>query len=216
MQELIKALCSARAEFSEIKKTKTNPHFKSKYADLDAVIAATQPALSKHGLAVISFPMLVTDAAYLQTRLYHVSGEFIECTYALPLGLKPQEFGSALTYARRYTLCALLNVAAEDDDDSNGAGNTPPVAKSQPTKPGNSASNISEKQIARMMSIAQAAGFTEGAVKAVVKQAGFTSRRNIPNGQVYESICATLGTTDQSIVKSWNDFALGVEQAAVA
>jgi hypothetical protein len=66
---------------------------------------------------------------------------------------------------------------------------------------------ISDKQIARMMAMAGSAGYTEEAVLAVVNQAGFISRKDIPCGQDYEAICATLGTDDQSIVERWNDFA---------
>jgi hypothetical protein len=76
------------------------------------------------------------------------------------------------------------------------------------TKSAAASSVISDKQIARMMAMATKAGFTEEAVIAVVNQAGFSSRKDIPSGQDYEAICTTLGTDDQSIVKSWNNFAL--------
>jgi ERF superfamily len=211
VENLIKALCAARAEFAQIKKEKTNPHFKSKYADLDAVIAATQPALSKNGLAIISMPMIASEASCLITRLYHVSGESIECSYSIPQGLKPQEIGSALTYARRYTLCALLNVTAEDDDDANSAGDRT-LPKAQPAK---TTGTITEKQITRMMAIAQKAGYTEAAIKAVVNQAGFASRKDIPFGKVYDDICATLGTEDSAIVAGWNEFAATADGQAL-
>jgi phage recombination protein Bet len=88
------------------------------------------------------------------------------------------------------------------------------LSKSAPIKSATASSVISDKQIARMMAMATKAGFTEEAVIAVVNQAGFSSRKDIPNGQDYEAICTTLGTDDQSIVKSWNDFALAQQPIA--
>lgn len=113
---LTAALAKARAAFKPVIKDANNPFFKSKYADLAGVLDAVVPALSANGLAVIqttdgTAPMVLT------TTIAHSSGEFISGTYPIvPVKNDPQGVGSAITYARRYTLCAILSVAAEDDD----------------------------------------------------------------------------------------------------
>ncbi len=124
MQELIKALIKAKAEFSPIHKDRVNPHFKHKYATLDAVLDAVTPALGKHGLAVVQTTALSDGKTVLQTHLYHESGECLTSVYPLPEISDSQKFGAALTYARRYALCAILCVTADEDDDANSAVNT--------------------------------------------------------------------------------------------
>ncbi len=124
MQELIKALIKAKSEFSPIQKDRVNPHFKHKYATLDAVLDAVTPALGKHGLAVVQTTALSDGKTVLQTHLYHESGECLTSVYPLPEISDSQKFGAALTYARRYALCAILCVTADEDDDANAAVNT--------------------------------------------------------------------------------------------
>ncbi len=131
MQELIKALIKAKAEFSPIHKDRVNPHFKHKYATLDAVLDAVTPALGKHGLAVVQTTALSDGKTVLQTHLYHESGECLTSVYPLPEISDSQKFGAALTYARRYALCAILCVTADEDDDANSAVNT--LKKQTPT-----------------------------------------------------------------------------------
>jgi hypothetical protein len=143
MQELIKALVKARRGFTSIKKDATNPHFKSKYATLDSVLDAVMPALTDNGLTVLQVIQIRDGVSVLVTYLYHESGDNIESVYALPQNAAPQQFGSALTYARRYALTALLNVAADEDNDAEPAKQAetkqskPPVQpkKAPPTEP---------------------------------------------------------------------------------
>ncbi|MBW4591155.1 ERF family protein [Aetokthonos hydrillicola Thurmond2011] len=125
MQELIKALIKAKSEFSNIQKDRVNPHFKHKYATLDAVLDAVTPALGKHGLAVVQTTALESNKTVLQTHLYHESGECITSIYPLPEIGDSQKFGAALTYARRYALCAILCVTADEDDDASSTVTTP-------------------------------------------------------------------------------------------
>ncbi|MEH1780248.1 MAG: ERF family protein [Nostoc sp.] len=120
MQKLISALIKAKAEFQPIHKNKTNPHYKSQYADLDSVLDAVTPALNAHGLAIIQLVGIVDGKTVLETHLYHESGEFSKSVFPLPETSDPQKIGSALTYARRYSLCAILSVVADEDNDANG------------------------------------------------------------------------------------------------
>ncbi|BDI20643.1 hypothetical protein ANSO36C_64450 (plasmid) [Nostoc cf. commune SO-36] len=77
MQELIKALIKAKAEFNPIQKDGTNPHYKRKYATLDAVLDAVTPALGKHGLVIIQTTEIFEGKTVLRTHVFHESGESI-------------------------------------------------------------------------------------------------------------------------------------------
>jgi hypothetical protein len=128
VENLAKSLTAFQSEIKSVLKTADNPFFHSKYADLASIIEAVRKPLAKNGLSFSQFP----DGDSLTTILLHTSGEWIEASYALnAVGKKPQEVGSAITYARRYALGAVLGIATDEDDDGNAAsGNT--VAKVQP------------------------------------------------------------------------------------
>lgn len=133
MQKLITALVKARAEFTSIQKDKTNPHYKNRYATLDAVLDAVTPALCKHGLAIVQSTSTESAKIELKTYLYHESGEHISSSYPLPDIMDAQKLGAALTCARRYALCALLSVTADEDDD--GISGKAAETKSQVIEP---------------------------------------------------------------------------------
>lgn len=112
----------------QMKAEKGGGSYTYQYADLSDIRAAITPALSKHGLALTQ--LIDADSVRLTTLLLHKSGQLLGCTYDLPRGLPAQQFGSALTYARRYSACALTGVVAEDDDDASaGQGYTERNAK---------------------------------------------------------------------------------------
>lgn len=127
LAKLIPALVKAQKEMSPVYKDATNPHFRSKYADLAGVVEAVSDALQANGLVVVSTFSYKNETALLYTTLYHESGEYIESVY--PLLVKdptdPQKLGAAITYARRYTLMAILGIAPEDDDGNYASGKTP-------------------------------------------------------------------------------------------
>jgi hypothetical protein len=103
-------------------KDANNPAFRSKYADLGAVWEAIKEPLATHGFSVIQSPDFDGDSMWLKTTVLHVSGESMVGRYPLrPVKQDPQGFGSALTYARRYSISAMLGVIADDDDDGNSA-----------------------------------------------------------------------------------------------
>lgn len=117
--KLAAALILAKKKFKPLVKNKTNPYFKSKYADLEAVHDAVDDALMDNGLSVTQ-PMGFDDKDHfcISTELTHApSGEVKVSRWPLPGGAKPQELAAAVTYGRRVTLCALLGIPAEDDDD---------------------------------------------------------------------------------------------------
>ncbi len=123
IKELLSALAKAQEFIKVAIKDKVNPHFKSKFADLESVQAATKDALVKHGL----FPIqLIEDEYYLRTIIGHSSGQWISSRFKLLINKQDmQGLGSAITYARRYGLAAILNVASDDDDDGNAAVSKP-------------------------------------------------------------------------------------------
>ena len=123
--ELSAALAKAQGEMKAATFNKINPHFKNRYADLAAVVDAIRVPLSSHGLSYTQTTEVREGGFVLVTTLRHASGQWVASEYPLPVGAKPQELGSALTYARRYSLSAIACIAADEDDDAEGANGQP-------------------------------------------------------------------------------------------
>lgn len=123
--ELAAALSKAQAEIDAAPKSESNPFFKSSYADLATVRSAIREAFGKHGLSVVQIPHTGEGTVSVTTILMHASGQFIEGTLTLrPTKNDPQGVGSAITYARRYSLMAFAGVAPDDDDGNAASGHT--------------------------------------------------------------------------------------------
>ena len=119
---LFSALVKAQLEFTPIIKDKLNPHFKSKYADLDSIMKSIREPLLRNNLLLFSFFDKVEEDVFLVTRItFAPTGENFQIDYPIVLPANEQQKGSALTYARRYSICALLNLSADADDDGNAA-----------------------------------------------------------------------------------------------
>lgn len=121
---IAKALAAFQKDVTQPKKSAKNPHFKSTYVPLDNVVDSIAETAPKHGLSYIQTTVTENDKAGVQTLLMHESGEWIEFEpLLLPIGQKatPQAVGSAITYARRYSLSSVFGLASEVDDDANGA-----------------------------------------------------------------------------------------------
>lgn len=133
IKELACALAKAQAVMAGAKKDATNPHFKSRYADLASVWEACREALTANGIAVVQMTTTsADDEVVVETRLCHSSGEWIEGTLAIPVSkTDAQGYGSALTYARRYALAAAVGIAPEDDD-GNAAASAKPLPRAIP------------------------------------------------------------------------------------
>lgn len=127
---LAKALAASQAKLEDAKKDSINPHFKNRYATLSSVRATITPVLSAHGLAVVQTnEPHGAEGACVVTTLMHESGEWIRGRLFVPVTKRdPQGFGSAITYARRYALAAIVGIASDEDDDAETA--------SRPTSPG--------------------------------------------------------------------------------
>lgn len=113
-----------------IGKDSTNPHYKSKYASLSHTLDLVVPELNKLGLVIVSS----VDTEYIVTSIIDSeSGDKIESRFPL-CGAKAQDFGSSITYGRRYSIVSLLNLNVDDDDDGNEANtSTKYVKKSRMT-----------------------------------------------------------------------------------
>lgn len=114
---LATALAKAQAEIRPAIYDSTNPHFRSKYASLTAVMEACRDALSKNQIAVVQGAAVVDGAVAVTTLLLHASGEYISDELTMPFAqATPQQIGSSLSYCRRYSLASLVGITADDDD----------------------------------------------------------------------------------------------------
>lgn len=123
INKLMAALAKAQAEIRSAELNGTNPHFDAKYAGLDAIWDACRAPLSKYELCVVQAPMEDDKGTAIITTLGHSSGEFIRGKlYITPRDKSSQAIGSAMTYARRYSLAAMAGVAPRgEDDDGEGS-----------------------------------------------------------------------------------------------
>jgi hypothetical protein len=146
MKLIATAMVKAQKEFGPALKSSTNPFFTSKYADLAACVEAVIDALNNNGIALIQKCHESDTGVNVETLLLHESGESLSCGILhVPASKQdPQGYGSALTYARRYSLMAACGIAPEDDD-GNAASRTarnpldsipkvPPVPTAMPAK----------------------------------------------------------------------------------
>jgi hypothetical protein len=117
LNELAGALSKAQAMLRGAVKDSTNPHFKSRYADLASCWDACREALAANGLSVVQLPEGNGGVVEMTTMLLHTSGQWIACTGCFTATkADPQGLGSCITYARRYQLCAIVGISPEDDD----------------------------------------------------------------------------------------------------
>lgn len=123
LKNLAKALAKFQADIKDPARDKDNQYFKSKYVALDGLLDAVRPVLAANGLSFIQSPVSNGQDMGVATLLMHDSGEWIESDPFMLHAVKndPQAGGSAITYARRYSLSAVLGVAWDDDDDANMA-----------------------------------------------------------------------------------------------
>lgn len=134
-ETLAAALAAAQAAMPAIVKdrvAKIGPGREYRYADLATILATVRPVLGAHGLALTQRTQIRGEAIVLLTELRHSSGEVLDSEYPVAaIGARHQDMGGALTYARRYALCGLVGIAADEDDD--GASAPAPVVPSEPT-----------------------------------------------------------------------------------
>jgi hypothetical protein len=125
--DLVAAKAKADITLRNVRKGSANPFYKSDYADLDAITRIVRPIYGEHGLAVVQAPWLLDGKHVLVTTLAHESGQWVRSVMpidAMPDKngvITPQATGSAITYAKRYALAAMANIAQTDEDDDGEA-----------------------------------------------------------------------------------------------
>jgi hypothetical protein len=134
MKNIASALVKAQRGFAPALKTSTNPHFRSKYVDLAGCVEAVVDSLNAAGIALIQRTSQDDTGVTVETVFVHESGEMLECgKLHVPAAKQdPQGYGSALTYARRYSLMAACGIAPEDDDGNAASRKREVVQPSEP------------------------------------------------------------------------------------
>ena len=133
MKNIATALVKAQKEFGPALKTSSNPHFRTKYADLSACIEAVIDGLNNNGIYLMQLTDESDTGIKIQTVFIHESGEQMSSGWLFVPAAKhdPQGFGSALTYARRYSIMVACGIAPADDD-GNAASKPAPVVAPKP------------------------------------------------------------------------------------
>jgi len=192
--ELTKALVKVQSELKSVKKEAENPFFHSKYAELSSVLDVVRKPLADNGLAIVQVTSATEGGDTLDTILLHTSGEWISGKLSLnPVKNDPQGIGSAITYARRYTLMAMLGVAAEDDDGEAASDNTPKSqqAKSQPPKEQKefNPQTISQAQITKIFAAAKEKHLSDTKIHDyLMRKYGVESTKDLTKSQASELI----------------------------
>jgi hypothetical protein len=133
--ELFAAIAKAQSEVENATKGSTNPHFKSKYADLAEVLNTVRPTFAKHGLSLLQSTAFEGSLVSVTTVVAHESGGHVSSVAScVPAKSDAQGIGAATTYLRRYGLAAMTGVAQEDDDGAGASHNREPVPVTEARK----------------------------------------------------------------------------------
>lgn len=164
INELATALAKAQGTMKAAVFNKKNPHFKSQYADFSSCMDACRGPLSDNGLAIIQYCETKDGKLNLLTMLAHTSGQWIKSEFPLiSAKMDSQGIGSAMTYAKRYSLCGMVGIVADEEEDDDGetavgrGRNQPdysPVQVSLPPQP-NPNEKVSDSEIIAMSFLIQ-------------------------------------------------------------
>ena len=166
MQKIASALVKAQKGFGAALKTSSNPHFKSRYADLAACVEAVIDSLNDNGVALIQQTHECDSGVIVETMFIHESGEhFSAGKLHVPASKHDaQGYGSALTYARRYSLMAACGIAPEDDDGNAATSAPPKVAQKPAPRPTAEVKKVGPDELATINKLAEAAGVNVAAI----------------------------------------------------
>jgi len=155
---LAASLAKAQGQIEGAVKDKSNPAFRSRYADLGAVWEAIRHPLSSHGLSVLQQLSTEDNRVACTTMILHASGEWIEfAPFVVPVSKQDaQGFGSAATYCRRYSLMASIGIAPVDDDGEAAVGRGAQQSKQPEAKPAQAARDVAPARAAIVRRVADA------------------------------------------------------------
>lgn len=203
IKELASSLVKFNSKISSISKDAKNPQFRSEYVTLDKLILSTRPILQECGLSVMQTPLTKdTGEIGIQTMLIHESGEFIETD---PIFMTPtrmikgggyevardaQAAGSVISYLRRYSYQAILNLNTGEDDDAEKACRN--YSNNNYSNNQNNVSNeLTDKQIGRIFGIAKGNNISQDTIVKMIHSYGVTDAKNLTKTQ-YDELCANL------------------------
>lgn len=191
INELAEALAKAQGAIANASKDAQNPHFRSSYANLASVREAIRAPLSENGLAYTQLVRTEHGKVQIETMLLHKSGQFMGETLDIPLAKQDaQGIGSATTYGRRYSLMALIGIAAEEDDDDGNVATA------------NAPSHQRREQPAQKPAQAPAPSPAEEMVKAVKARPSVASLDKLWQNANFKREYSLLNPEDQAWVKS--------------
>ena len=206
---LAKALASAQAELQPATKNSQNPFLKNRYADISAVYTAIRSVLPAHGLSVVQ-TMLPAERGYVSVRttLLHESGEWIAGEISMPCqsdkgGIGPQQVGSAITYARRYSLSAIVGVVSEDDDDAEAAqrAHRQQVQQTRQQAKANNPNPMTDAQLKALMA-ALSKKFNGDRTKYLAEMSNFTGRQLTScNDLTKDEVASYLGACQDGLME---------------
>lgn len=175
IKEICKALLAFHSEVGRITKDGENPHLRNRYATIDQIIEEIRPVLASHGLFVMQLPSN-SEAGEIQmtTRIYHISGQWMESPKLIinPQKKDAQGIGSAITYARRYSLTSFLGLNTGEDDDghqaSGGDNGQAPKQQSNTSLLRQPPKRISDAQRKKIFATAGEMGLKDTEIKALI------------------------------------------------
>lgn len=174
IKNLAAALSKAQKEISNVVKDSENPHFRSTFASLPAVVAEINKVLPKYDLSLVQVGTILPDGRQaLTTILIHSSGEFLQGSFALnPVRNDPQSMCGAITFFRRYAAQAMVNIGSEDDDGNAASAKPAPMQQqddsSQIIAKMRAESAITPKQVALLFARARESGWDEKSVRDMI------------------------------------------------
>lgn len=208
--EIFKALNNFRTKLKQPKKDKDNPFFRSTYVDLSGVTKAIDEALEDTGLAFFQNPVNseTPNQVGIETIITHSSGQFIEFDpFVVPVGGKhdAQAFGSAKTYASRYSLATAFGVTDSVDDDGNSAS-----TNSQPSRQGNYTNRPRQTRTSTTTKVPTAQELQEAKTTIAKKEAELDKLSNLTAGTTTSRVIERYGydvdTAGAAMIKKVNSF----------
>lgn len=200
----LKALNKVQGLLEPVTKDSTNPHFKSKYASLEAVNNSIMGPLTEAGFVLMSGGADIGGKPYLRLTLAHVGGHSESFDYPIVNDGNPQHIAASTTYARRYAICAMFNLSVEDDD-GNAATGKPQVTEAvkqtfqkapEATSKGaplSTANMISSAQAKRFYAIAKSNNKSDDEIKAYMRENCGAERTEFIPRDKYEAACLWAG-----------------------
>jgi hypothetical protein len=172
MKQIATALVKAQKGFAPALKTSTNPHFKSKYADLAACVEAVIDSLNSNGIALVQQTHEHPNGILVETVFLHESGEMLNCGKLFFPAQKndPQGFMACLTYGRRASLMAACGIAPEDDDGNTASRTKEPVR--EPVKETKIPPAISDQRLLAAIAKIKSGEYTTDKLRASFRLTG--------------------------------------------